>query len=141
MVHLTFKANKAVTEAVEDAQAALRTKDQEKTKEALDRGMADKSPYGCKTVLEYKHHDIADDEEDEKKIYRAESRAARAVKLSASRTSQHQLPAEISSRCAGQVSSTRGFTIAEPFLSCKPTAFSPEIYFGCLFCVWQSAAI
>ena len=35
-----FKANKAVTEAVEDAQAALRTRDLEKTKEALDRGMA-----------------------------------------------------------------------------------------------------
>ncbi|CAH3194155.1 unnamed protein product [Porites evermanni] len=90
-----FKANKAVTETVEDAQAALRTKDLEKMKEALDRGMAlhqerqklillaDKSPYGWKTVLEYKHHDLADDEEDEKKIYRAESRAARAVKLSA----------------------------------------------------------
>ena len=87
-----FKANKAVSEAVEDAQAALRRKDLEKTKEALDRGMADKSPYGWKTVLEYKHHDLADDEEDEKKIYRAESRAARAVKLSASRKSQHQLP-------------------------------------------------
>lgn len=86
-----FKANKAVTEAVEDAQAALRRKGLEKTKEALDRGMADKSPYGWKTVLEYKHHDLANDEEDEK-IYRAESRAARAVKLSASRTSQHQLP-------------------------------------------------
>ena len=87
---------------MEDAQAALRTKDLEKTKEALDRGMAllqerqklillaDKSSYGSKTVLEYKNHDLADDEEDEKKIYRAESRAARAVKLSASRTSQHQ---------------------------------------------------
>lgn len=97
-----FKANKAVTEAVEDAQAALRTRDLEETKEGLDRGMAllqesqklillpDKSPYGWKTVLEYKHHDLADDEQDEKKIHRAESRAARAVKRSASRTSQHQ---------------------------------------------------
>ena len=79
----------------------MRTKDLEKTKETLDRGMAllqesqklilltDKSPYGWKTVLEYKHHDLADDEEDEK-IYKAESRAARAVKRSASRASQHQ---------------------------------------------------
>lgn len=87
---------------MEDAQAALRTKDLEITKEALDRGMAllqerqklillaDKSLYGWKTVLEYKHHDLADDEEDEKKIHRAESRAARAVKRSTSRTSQHQ---------------------------------------------------
>ena len=41
-------------------------------------------------MLEYKHHDLADDGKDEKKIYRGESRAARAVKLSASRTSQHQ---------------------------------------------------
>lgn len=97
-----FKANKAVTEAVEDAQAALSTKDLKITKETLDRGMAllqerqklillaAKSPYGWKTVLEYKHHDLADDEEDEKKIHRAESRAASAVKRSASRTSQHQ---------------------------------------------------
>ena len=97
-----FKANKAVTEGVEDAQAALRTKDLEITKEALGRGMAllqerqklillaDKSLYGWKTVLEYKHHDLADDEKDEKKIHRAESRAARAVKRSTSHTSQRQ---------------------------------------------------
>ena len=59
-----YKANRAVTEAVEDAKAALETKDLEKTKEALDRGiallqerqklilLADKSPFGWKTVLE-----------------------------------------------------------------------------------------
>ena len=93
-----FKANKTVTEA----QVSLRTKDLEITQEALDRGMAllqerqklillaDKSPCGWKTVLEYKHHDLADDVEDEKNIHRAESRAARAVKRCASRTSQHQ---------------------------------------------------
>ena len=73
-----YKANKAV----EDAQAALEKRDLEKTKEALDKGvallqerqkvilLADKSPFGWNTVLEYKHHDLADDEEDEKKIYR-----------------------------------------------------------------------
>ena len=70
---------------MEDAKAALETKDFEKTKEALDRDMtllqerqklillADKTPFCWKTVLVYKHHDLADDEEDEKKIYRAES--------------------------------------------------------------------
>ena len=73
-----YKANKAV----EDAQAALEKRNLEKTKEALDKGvallqerqkvilLADKSPFGWNTVLEYKHHDLADDEEDEKKIYR-----------------------------------------------------------------------
>jgi len=82
-----FKANKSVMEAVEDASVALERKDLLRTKEALDRGLsllkdrqklilwADKSPYGWKTVLEYKHHDLVDDEEDEKKIYRAEVRA------------------------------------------------------------------
>lgn len=59
---------------MEDAQAALEKRDLEKTKEALDKGMAlillaDKSPFGWKTVLEYKQQDLADDEEDEKKIY------------------------------------------------------------------------
>ena len=47
--------------------------------------MADKSPYGWKAVLKYKHHDLADDDEDEKKIYRAEARAARTSKRFAAR--------------------------------------------------------
>jgi len=47
--------------------------------------LADKSQYGWKTVLEYKHHDLADNEEDEKQIYRAESRAARSSKRFTSR--------------------------------------------------------
>lgn len=83
-----FKANKAVTEAVEDAQLALRAGDLEEIKETLDRGitflqesrelilLADESPYGLKT----KHYNLAEDEEDEKKIYRAESKKASAVK-------------------------------------------------------------
>ena len=88
---------KAIKDAVEDAQIALERNDVEKTKQALDKDMdllqerqklillADKSQYGWKTVLEYKHHDLADDEEDEKKIYRAESRAARSTKRFTSR--------------------------------------------------------
>lgn len=97
-----YNANKAVKDAVEDAQIALESKDLQKTKEALEKGMdllqdrqklillADKSPYGWKTVLEYKHHDLADDDEDEKKIYRAESRAARSTKRFASRSVQQR---------------------------------------------------
>ena len=89
-----FKVNKAATEAVEDAQLALRTGDLEKIKQALDRGiaflqesqelilLADESPYDLKT----KHCNPAEDEEDERKIYRAESKKARAVNRSPSRT-------------------------------------------------------
>ena len=64
---------------MEDASTAIERKDLAKAKESLDRGMsllkerqklilsADKSPYGWKTVLEYKHHDLAENEENEKK--------------------------------------------------------------------------
>ena len=48
--------------------------------------LADKSLYGWKTVEEYKHHDLVEDEDDEKKIYRAEARAARASKHFATRS-------------------------------------------------------
>ena len=47
--------------------------------------LADKSPYGWKTVLEYKHHDLTDDDEDEKKIYRTKARAVRTSKRFAAR--------------------------------------------------------
>ena len=71
----------------------------EKTKQALDKGMdllqerqklillADKSQYGWKMVLEYKHHHLPNDK-DEKKIYKAESRAARSTKRINSRSIQ-----------------------------------------------------
>ena len=87
-----FKVNISILAAVEDASVALDRKDLQKSKEALERGLsllkdrqklillADKSPEGWKTVLEHKHHDLADDDEDEKKNYRAEARAARASK-------------------------------------------------------------
>lgn len=52
--------------------------------------VADKSPHGWKTVVEYKHHDLAEDEEDEKKIYRAEARAGKASKRSATRSFSSQ---------------------------------------------------
>ena len=84
-----FKATKDVLNTIEDATFYLEKRDLDKTKESLDKCkalrqklimLADKSPYGWKTVVEYKQHDLADDEEDEKKIYRAGARAARTVK-------------------------------------------------------------
>jgi len=92
-----YKSNKAIKDAVEDAQIALERSDVEKTKQALDKGMellqerqklillADKSQYGWKTVLEYKHHDLADDEEDEKRYIgpNSEQLGPRSVSLRA----------------------------------------------------------
>jgi len=93
-----YKANKPIKDSVEDAQIPLQRNNVEKTKQALDKGvellqerkklilLADKSQCGWKRVLEYKHHDLADDEEDEKEIYRAKSRAARSTKRFTSRS-------------------------------------------------------
>ena len=97
-----YEATKCVLDAVEDVFSSLECKDLSKTKEYLEKGMslvkerqklilsAVKSPYSWKTVLEYKHHDLAEDDEDGKKIYRAEARAARASKRFAVRGSNSQ---------------------------------------------------
>lgn len=53
--------------------------------------LADKSPFGWKTVLEYEHHDLADDEEDGKKIYRAEAQAARDSKRFVTRSNEKHI--------------------------------------------------
>ena len=87
-----YKSTKAVLEVVTEAQHHIETKDLQRAKETLDEGiellqerqrlilLADKSPYGWKTVVEYKQHDLAKNEEDYKKIYRAEARAARSTR-------------------------------------------------------------
>ena len=131
-----YKANKAIKDAVEDAQIALQRNDVEKTKQALDKGMellqerqklillADKSQYGWKTVLEYKHHDLADDEEDEKKIYRDESRAARSTKRFASRPIRQRSNVSSTSTTA-QLSASQLpnlFSRVNPQFSCQRSA-------------------
>ena len=44
--------------------------------------LADKSKFGWKTVKEYSQHELAENSDDEKKIYRAEARAAKNSKKS-----------------------------------------------------------
>ena len=87
-----YKSTNAVLMCLEEASDYLCTKNLDKTKEAIDKDkvllierqklirLADKSLFGWKTVLEYKKHDLAENEKDEKKTYRAEARAARECK-------------------------------------------------------------
>ena len=46
--------------------------------------LVDKSDFGWKTVEQYTKHELADNEEDGKKIRRAEERAEKALKSSTS---------------------------------------------------------
>ena len=85
-----YKFNLKLAETFDSAKSAAEKSNLEKVKSDLEEGekllverqkyilLADKYEYGWSTVEEYKHHDLADDSEDEKRIYSAERRA-RAV--------------------------------------------------------------
>ena len=76
-------------ESLEDAKESLESSEIQKAQQAIEKGtvevkerqklilLADQSKYGWSTVKEYKQHELAEDSDDEKKIYKAEARAAR----------------------------------------------------------------
>ena len=88
-----YKFNLKVAETFDSAKSAAEKCNLEKVKSDPEEGekllverqkhilLADKSEYGWSTVEEYKQHDLADDSEDEKRIYSAERRV-RAVRSS-----------------------------------------------------------
>ena len=92
--------------------------------------LADKSPYGWKTVLEYKHHDLADDEEDEEKIYRAESRAARSTKRFAPRSGLQKRLAPSVSATTPQLSASQ---LPSLFSRVRPQSLSQRSASGACF--------
>jgi len=82
-----FKFNVKVMDTISDAKQSLEMNDQAKAKEELSKGdklmseqqkhilLADKSEFGWATVNEYKKHELAEDSDDEKRIYKSELRA------------------------------------------------------------------
>ena len=78
-------------------QSHLETNGADKAKEALAQGtrllderqklilLADKSEFGWKTVEEYRQHELAEDEQDAKKIRQAEERAEKELKSRAAK--------------------------------------------------------
>ena len=86
-----FKFNKKLSETLHSAKSATENSQFEKVKTDLEEGekllserqkhvlLADKLEYGWVTVLEYKKHSLADDSDDEKRIFKAESRARTSV--------------------------------------------------------------
>ena len=81
------KFNVKVLDSLSDVSTALEKKEIIKAQEALQKGekllnerqkhilLADKSEYGWATVHEYKKHELADNSEDEKRIFKSELRA------------------------------------------------------------------
>ena len=96
---LQYKFNVKLQDSYEEVKSHLEVNAIDKAKETLAEGMsllaerqklillADKSDFGWKTVDKYFKHKLAVDEEDGKKIGRAEERAEKAVKSTVARKS------------------------------------------------------
>ena len=82
-----FKFNQKLSETLDSAKSAAGNSQHEKVKTSLEEGetliserqkhilLTDKSDYGWATVDEYKKHSLVDDSDDEKRIFKAKSRA------------------------------------------------------------------
>ena len=98
-----YKSASKVLDTLEDAKYNLESENLEAAKSSLDLGIslvkerqkvnliAYKSQYGWKTVQEYVQHELAENSDDEKKIYRAEAHAAKSSK----KLALHRNPARI----------------------------------------------
>ena len=96
---IQYEFNSKLQDTLEEAKSHLEVNAVEKVKASLSEGMtllpkrqklillADKSEFGWKTVQEYTQHELADSEEDGKKIRRAEERAEKALNSAASKKS------------------------------------------------------
>ena len=86
-----YKFNLKIAETIDSAKSAAQKSQLEKVKSDLAEGekllnerqkhilLANKSEFGWSTVDKYKQHDLADDSDDEKRIYSAERRARVAI--------------------------------------------------------------
>ena len=86
-----FKFNQKLSETLDSAKSAAENSQLEKVKNDLEEGekliserqkhslLADRSDYGWAMVVEYKKHSLADNSDDEKRIFKAEWRARASV--------------------------------------------------------------
>ena len=101
-----YKFNTQLQDNLEEASSSLRNHDPAKCLKLIDEGMdlikvrqkhillADQSPSGWAVVQQYKQHDLADDSDDERKIFQAETRAkAKVAELRKKRSSNKSVTA------------------------------------------------
>ena len=94
---IQYKFNLKLQDTLDEVKSHLESKAVDKAKSSLSEGtsilserqklvlLADKSEFGWKTVEQYTQHELADNEEEGKKIRRAEERAEKALKSTASK--------------------------------------------------------
>ena len=99
-----YKPNRKLTETFDRAKSADEKTNLEKVKSGFEECekllverqkrilLADKSKYGWSTVKECKQHDLADDLEDQKRIYSAERRALAVMSSSAMAATKRSSP-------------------------------------------------
>ena len=99
-----FKVNKKVMEKIDDCDRSLKESEIQQAKENLAEAsnilkqrqkvirIADESEMGWKDVDEYIQSEVASDEEDQKRIPRAQSRAARKAKSDRGRRARQYFP-------------------------------------------------
>ena len=112
-----YKFNAKLQDSLDDVKSHLDSNAVEKAKASLAEGtslisdrqklilLADKSDFGWKTVDEYVQHELADTEEDAKRIRRAEDRAEKVIKSAASKKVSKQSPAASRSSSSRSLSS------------------------------------
>ena len=97
-----YKFNAKIQDSIDEAKSYLESNAVDKAKESLTEGtsllterqklilLADKSEFGWKTVQEYTQHKLAEDDQDGKKIRRAEERAEKSLKPVAAKKQKKQ---------------------------------------------------
>ena len=94
---IQYKFNVKLQDTLDEVKSHLEANAVDKAKASLSEGtsmlferqklilLADKSDFGWKTIEQYTQHELADNEEDGKKIRRAEERAEKAFKSTTSK--------------------------------------------------------
>ena len=105
-----FKFNQKLSETLDSAKSAAENSQLEKVKTSLEEGetliserqkhilLTDKSDYGWATVDEYKKHSLVDDSDDEKRIFKAKSRARTFVNALKKKKSSEPAESTVSSQ-------------------------------------------
>ena len=137
---MKYKAVTKLLESLEDAEDSLESNDVQKAQQAIEQSiinvkehqklflLADQSKYGWNTMQDYKQHELTKNSDDEKKIYKAEVRAARnSRRAMSSRSLSNQRSGPASSTVSSQQSAiptiiSWGYLGLRAFISQRPSS-------------------